>query len=148
MKITKIEFSRDIVLKPIADRWYEVQGAFTVDLCLVNEGVVHINIDDGFLFDGRSGGPIVDYFAPNLGTQQELKTFLLHDLLSYDIYFSFSENNEIFYNNLRNWCNYSWSKAKIMWAFVSISDSYFGIPLPDSREYSNIDRIYVRHYAK
>lgn len=148
MLIDMIEFSRDIILKPVADRWYEVQGSFTVDIYLNKEERVNINIDDGFLFDGRSGPKIVDYYIPNLGTQEELKTFLLHDLLSYDIYFSFSENNDIFYRNLRNLCNYSWSKSKIIWAFVSVSDSYFGIPLPDSREYANVNKIHVRHYAK
>lgn len=148
MKITKVEFSRDILLKPIADRWYEVQGAFSVNFYLEDEGVVRINVDDGFLFDSRSGPKIVDYFAPHIGTQDELKTFLIHDLLSYDIYFSFEQNNNIFYNNLRNKCGYGWTKAKIMWACVSISDSYFGRPLPDSREYPNLNKIHVRHTDK
>lgn len=58
MKITKIDFSRDILLKPISDRWYEVQGAFSVNFYLEGEGVVRINVDDGFLFDGRSGPKI------------------------------------------------------------------------------------------
>lgn len=148
MKVTKVEFSRDIILKPIADRWYEVQGAFTVDFYLEGEGVVHIAVDDGFMFDGRSGPKLVDYYTPNLGTQDELKTFLIHDLLSYDIYFSFEQNNNIFYNNLRNKCGYGWTKAKIIWACVSISDSYFGRPLPDSREYPNLNKIHVRHVDK
>lgn len=152
MKITKIEFSRDITLKPLADRWYEVQGAFSVNFYIEDEGedggVVRINVDDGFLFDGRSGPKIVDYYAPNLGTQEELKTYLIHDLLSYDIKFSFEENNNIFYNNLRNWCKYGWWKSKVMWGFVSVSDSYFGTPLPDSREYPNLNKIHVRHYDK
>ena len=150
MKIDKIEFSRDITIKPIADRWYRIDGAFTVDIYLKDEGVVHISVDDGFMFDGRSGPKLIDYFAPNLGTQGELKTYLLHDLLSYDIYFSFNENNDIFYKNLRdkNYCNYGYMKAKIIKGFVSISDSYFGIPLPDSREYPNLNKIHVRHYDK
>ena len=145
MKITKIDFSRDISITPVADRWYRVNGAFTVDFYLENEGVVHIAVDDGFFFDGRSGPKLVDYYTPNLGTQDELKTFLIHDLLSYDIYFSFEQNNNIFYNNLRNKCGYGWAKAKIIWACVSISDSYFGRPLPDSREYPNLNKIHVRH---
>lgn len=148
MKITKIDFSRDISITPVADRWYKVNGAFTVGFYLEGEGVVHIAVDDGFMFDGRSGPKLVDYYAPNLGTQDELKTFLIHDLLSYDIYFSFEQNNNIFYNNLRNKCGYGWTKAKIMWACVSISDSYFGIPLPDSREYPNLNKIHVRHVGE
>ena len=95
MKIDKIEFSRDITIRPIADRWYRIDGAFTVDIYLKDEGVVHIRVDDGFMFDGRSGGPCVDFIAPNLGTQDELKIWLLHDLMGYDIYFSFKETNKI-----------------------------------------------------
>lgn len=148
MKITKIDFSRDISITPVADRWYRVNGSFTVDFYLEGEGVVHIAVDDGFMFDGRSGPKLVDYYTPNLGTQDELKTFLIHDLLSYDIYFSFEQNNNIFYNNLRNKCGYGWTKSKIIWACVSISDSYFGRPLPDSREYPNLNKIHVRHVDK
>lgn len=145
MKINNIVFSRDISITPVADRWYRVNGAFSVDFYLDGEGVVRINVDDGFMFDGRSGPKLVDYYTPNLGTQDELKTFLIHDLLSYDIYFSFEQNNNIFYNNLRTRCGYGWTKAKIIWACVSISDSYFGRPAPDSREYPNLDKIHVRH---
>lgn len=147
MKIDKIEFSRDITIRPIADRWYRIDGAFTVDIYLKNEGVVHIRVDDGFMFDGRSGGPCVDFIAPNLGTQDELKIWLLHDLMGYDIYFSFKETNKILYDNLRN-INYGWIKANAIWSAVSISDSWFGRPLPDSREYPNISKIHVRHYDK
>lgn len=147
MKIDKIEFSRDITIRPIADRWYRIDGAFTVDIYLKDEGVVHIRVDDGFMFDGRSGGPCVDFIAPNLGTQDELKIWLLHDLMAYDIYFSFKETNKILYDNLRN-INYSWIKANAIWSAVSISDSWFGIPLPDSREYPNLNKIHVRHYDK
>lgn len=147
MKIDKIEFSRDITIRPIADRWYRIDGAFTVDIYLKDEGVVHIRVDDGFMFDGRSGGPCVDFIAPNLGTQDELKIWLLHDLMGYDIYFSFKETNKILYDNLRH-INYGWIKANAIWSAVSISDSWFGRPLPDSREYPNLSKIHVRHYDK
>lgn len=147
MKVDKIEFSRDITIKPIADRWYRIDGAFTVDIYLKDEGVVHICVDDGFMFDGRSGGPCVDFIAPNLGTQDELKIWLLHDLMGYDIYFTFKETNKILYDNLRK-IGYGWIKANSIWSAVSISDSWFGIPLPDSREYPNLNKIHVRHYDK
>ncbi len=148
MRISNIVFSRDIAITPIEDRWYRVLGAFSVDFYLEDEGVVRITVDDGFMFDGRSGPKIVDYYAPNLGTQAELKTFLIHDLLSYDIYFSFEENNNIFYSNLRDWCGYGWFKASVMKGVVSLSDSYFGRPTPDSREYPNMNKIHVRHTHK
>lgn len=147
MKVEKIEFSRDITLKPIADRWYRIDGAFTIDINLKDEGVVHIIVDDGFMFDGRSGGPCVDFIAPNLGTQEELKIWLLHDIMGYDIYFSFKETNKILYDSLRG-IGYSWIKANSIWAAVSISDSWFGMPLPNSREYPNYNKLHIRHYDK
>ena len=105
MKITKVEFSRDILLKPISDRWYEIQGAFSIDIT-TDCGVKRINIDDGFLFDGRSGGPMIDFIAPNLGAQAELKAWTLHDICGHDLTgFTFEETNEILYMMLRQ-CGY------------------------------------------
>lgn len=147
MHILDIKFSRDITIRPISDRWYRIDGAFTIDVYLKDEGLVHISIDDGFMFDGRSGGPCVDFIAPNLGTQAELKAWLFHDICGYDIYFSFKETNKILYDTLRK-IGYGWFKANAIWSAVSITDSWFGMPLPNSREYPNMNKIHVRHYDK
>lgn len=147
MTILDIKFSRDITIRPISDRWYRIDGAFTIDVYLKDEGIVRISIDDGFMFDGRSGGPAVDFIAPNLGTQAELKAWLFHDICGYDIYFSFKETNKILYDTLRK-IGYGWVKANAIWSAVSITDSWFGIPLPNSREYPNMNKIHVRHYDK
>lgn len=147
MNILDIKFSRDITIRPISDRWYRIDGAFTIDIYLKDEGIVHISIDDGFMFDGRSGGPCVDFIAPNLGTQAELKAWLFHDICGYDIYFSFKETNKILYDTLRK-IGYSWFKANAIWSAVSISDAWFGMPVPNSREYPNLNKIHVRHYDK
>lgn len=147
MIIEKIVFSRDISLKPIADRWYRIEGAFSINVYLRDEGIVRICIDDGFEFDGRSGGPCVDFIAPNLGTQDELKAWCFHDICGYDIYFSFKETNNILYNSLRK-IGYGWYKANVILAAVSFSDSWFGKPLPNTREYRNLNKIHVRHVDK
>ena len=140
--------SRDISLTPVEDRWYRVNGCFSVEIWGDFPGRKQIDVDDGFMMDGRSGPRIVDYLIPNLGSQPELKTFLVHDLFSYDIGLTFSENNELFYNNLRGPCGYSWVTAKLAWACVSASDSYFGQPAPGDREYPNLGKIKVRHFDK
>lgn len=150
MKVNKIEFSRDITIKPIADRWYKIDGAFTIDIHLKDEGVVHIRIDDGFMFDGRSGSTWIDAIgiAPNLGSQEEMKAFLLHDILYYDIGFSFDEANEILYIMLRN-CGYGWFRSRLIYNAVSMfGESHFGLPTIDDREYYNITKIHYRHYDK
>lgn len=147
MKILKVEFSRDITLKPIADRWYEIQGAFTVEIT-TDCGVKHINVDDGFVFDSRSGGPMVDFIAPNLGTQAEVKAWCLHDICGHDLTgFTFEETNEILYTMLRQ-CGYGWFRAKLIYTAVSLSDDWFGIPVIEDKSYSNITKIHVRHYDK
>lgn len=144
MKVTKVEFSRDILLKPISDRWYEIQGAFTIDITM-DCGVKRINVDNGFVFDGRSGGPMVDFIAPNLGTQEELKAWLLHDICAHDLVgFTFVETNEILYQLLRK-CGYGWTRAHMIWAAVSVSDSWFGVPVVGDKSYDNITKIHVRH---
>ena len=149
MKITKVEFSRDITLKPIADRWYEVQGAFTVEIT-TDCGIKRINVDDGFKTDGRSGSSWIDALgiAPNLGSQEELKAFVLHDLLFYSIGFSFDEANEILYSMLRD-AGYGWFRARLVYSAVKIfGEPYFGEPLPNDREYPNLAKIHVRHVDK
>jgi len=147
MKFEKIEFSRDITLKPLADRWYRIDGGFSINVHLKDEGVVRICVDDGFEFDGRSGGNLVDFIAPNLGTQDELKAWIQHDLMAYDIYFTFKETNAILYNTLRK-IGYGWWKAKLIWGAVSATDSWFGKPLPRTREYVNLNKIHVSHSHK
>lgn len=149
MKITKVEFSREITLKPIADRWYEIQGAFSVDIT-TDCGVKRINVDDGFMTDGRSGSAWIDALgiAPNLGSQEELKAFICHDLLFYDIGFEFTEANELLYSMLRK-AGYGWFRARLIFTAVDFfGEDHFGRPLPTDREYQNLAKIHVRHYDK
>lgn len=149
MKVLKVEFSRDLTLKPIADRWYEVQGAFSIDYT-TDCGKIRVNVDHGFRMDGRSGSAWIDALgiAPNLGGQEEMKAFLCHDLLYYDIGFTFDEANEILYMMLRE-CGYGWVRSRLIYNAVSMfGESHFGLPTVDDKEYSNITKIHYRHYDK
>lgn len=148
MKIVNVTVSHDIILKPVSDRWYEVQGAFTVDY-FTDSGRIHICVDAGFMFDGRSGGPMVEALgiAPNLGTQAELKCWLIHDLNGYDICLSYDETNDLLYDMLRD-IGYGWFKSKAIYTAVNFTDSWFGKPLPFEREYPNIAKMHVRHFDK
>ena len=51
MKVSKVEVSRDIILKPIADRWYEVQGAFYIDYT-TDCGKIRVNVDETCIHRG------------------------------------------------------------------------------------------------
>lgn len=149
IKVLKVEFSRDLILKPIADRWYEIQGAFSVDIT-TDIGVKRVNVDDGFVTDGRSGSAWIDAMgiAPNLGSQKELKAFICHDLLFYDIGFDFSEANEILYAMLRD-AGYGWFRARLIHTAVDmVGEDHFGTPLPTDREYPNLSKIHVRHFDR
>lgn len=146
IKVLKVDVSHDLILKPLGDRWYEIQGAFHVDY-KTDVGRIRVNVDHGFVTDGRSGGPIADVIAPNLGSQPELKAWICHDLNAYDICFSYDETNDILYNMLRD-IGYGWFRAKLVYTAVNCSDSWFGTPLPNDKEYPNLAKIHVRHYAK
>lgn len=148
MKIISISFSRDIEIEELSYRWYRVPHPFTIRIdlgCVVK----YVDVDAGFLFDGRSGGPGIDFFAPNLGSQAEIKSWLLHDLGSYDLIgVTFEENNELLYFSLVRYADYWKIKASTIKFFVGIKDSYFGVPLEGDREYPNVEKIHLRNWDK
>ena len=150
MKVSAVKCDYAITICPIADRWYTIPNGFRFEL-VTDIGRKIISVDAGFCFDGRSGGPMVDALgvAPNLGTQAELKAWLLHDINYYDCTgLSFEESNDMLYQMLRE-CGYSWIRARLVYNAVQwFGASSFGEPSPDSREYCNMGKIHVRHYDK
>lgn len=144
MKLSAKIYS-DIKFDKVADRWYRIKHPFTSIVDMGKQGVKRAVVKEGFMFDGRSGPKLVDWYVPNLGTQEEIKRWLNHDLWSYDIGLTFRENNQILRDDLGSICNYGWFKRNAVWCAVSASDSYFGMPTPDNREYINVDKIKVFH---
>ena len=73
-----------------------------------NQGSLHIVTAPGFVFDGRSGPKIVDWYAPNLGTLEERICWLVHDGNGYGqggsngTKASGNEMNEELYDNTAN----------------------------------------------
>ena len=47
-------------------RRYELQGGVSADF-IFDDGTLRVETAPHFLFDGRSGPPIIDWYAPNLG---------------------------------------------------------------------------------
>lgn len=145
--INKIEFSRDIVIVPVADRWYRIPHKFQITV-LTDCGKLVFSIDSDFMFDGRSGGPFVDALGiSNLGTQDLVKSWLFHDINFYDVYFTFQESNEILYMMLKK-AGMGWFKARSVYVAVGMAESHFGEPKPNDKEYINIPKIHVSHYDK
>lgn len=89
---------------------------------------------------------MIDPFIPNLGTQAELKSWLLHDIMYYAIGFgmTFSVANDVLFWNLRTKCKYSYPKARLIWGAVQLfGKSSYGEPKVDDREYPNLEKILV-----
>lgn len=150
MIIEDIVCYQDIVIEPVGDRWYTIPHCVDIDIYIEGCGRKHIHLDAGFLFDGRSGGPGADLIAPNLGTQEEVKAWLAHDICFFDTTgFSFSESNYILYWQLRNKCGYGWWRAKtVYWTVGLFGEGNFGEPAPNEREFPNLAKIHVSHYDK
>lgn len=132
----------DIELFPISDRWYKINHPVDMEI-ITNVGTYRIKLDKDFHFDGRSGGPFADLIAPNLGTQNEVKAWLLHDVLGYDIGLSFKETNDALYWTLIYNCAYHSFKASLIRKAVSVSDSWFGRPKEGDRELINNGKIHL-----
>jgi hypothetical protein len=130
--------STEISLVPIKDRWYSVNNDVHISI-QTDVGVIKVHINSGFIFDGRSGGKLIDFIVPNLGTQREIACWLVHDCFAHDIGFSFELTNDILYGMLRC-CDYSWFRAGYVHTAVSLSDSWFGTT-PTEQELKNISLI-------
>lgn len=113
---------------------------------ITNQGELHIFLKNGFEFDGRSGTPIVDCVAPNLGSRNERFTWLTHDVNGYDLDLSFSDTNILLYAMLVQLCGYSKLKASIIKYAVSLSKSWFGKPKKNDWCYKNVNKVSARWF--
>lgn len=144
---SRIHISRPLVPRKLRYRWYVIDHAWDV-VIHTDCGVIRIHVAPGFLFDGRSGGPAIDWLVPNLGTTEEVWAWALHDLLGHGIYGGFEFCNDCLYWVLRNLAKYPAWKAELVRNAVSISDDWYGEPGPDDKSFSNLARITVRHDSK
>ena len=113
---------------------------------ITNQGKLHIFLKKGFEFDGRSGTPICDFVAPNLGSIKERFTWLTHDVNGYDLDLSFSDTNNLLWAMLVYLCGYSKFKASIIRYAVSLSKSWFGKPKKNDWCYKNVNKVSARWF--
>lgn len=146
MEIKSISFDLDeISIVPISDRWYKIPHDFRITIVTEKSGTMRYKIDPDFHFDARSGPKFVDYFIPEIGTQDLLKCWILHDLMAYDsMGFDFHEANDILHAGLIA-CGVSEMTADLVYVAVSYDDSYFGEPIYGTREFVNIDKIHMSY---
>lgn len=100
-------------------------------------GILKVHTEKGFIFDGRSGPSIIDWYAPNLGSLEERAAWFVHDCLGYGQSLSFKDTNLILKYILRDCCGYRKSKAEVIRLAVSLCKSWYGKPEPGDPWYQN-----------
>lgn len=118
------------------ERRYPLYGDVRL-VIMTNQGDLHVRTATPFVFDGRSGPKIVDFYAPNLGTIEERVCWLVHDCNGYGLDLSFKDTNVLLFAMLRDLAGYRPTKATLIQLAVSISKSWYGEPDPCDWCYGN-----------
>lgn len=117
-------------------RRYPLDGGVRLSV-FTNQGTLHVQTAPGFVFDGRSGPKIVDWYAPNLGNIYEILCWFTHDCNGYGQDLSFKDTNVLLYAMLRDIAEYRPTKCAVIQLAVSLSDSWYGEPYPCDWCYAN-----------
>lgn len=146
LKVYGYEFvdgkGRDVMDKLVQNdsRRYSLSDEVNL-LIRTNYGSLSVVTAPGFVFDGRSGPKIVDWYAPNLGTLEERICWFVHDCNGYGKDLSFEDTNLLLYAMLRDLAAYRTSKANVIQLAVSLSKSWYGEPKDGDWCCANIDKV-------
>ena len=140
LKVVRVEFAegRQMLasLKQNRERRYTLDEGVLLSV-VTNQGTLHVQTAPGFVFDGRSGPKIVDWYAPNLGSLEERLCWVVHDCNGYGQDLSFADTNVLLYAMLRDLADYRQTKCTTIQLAVSLSSSWYGEPKPDDWCYAN-----------
>lgn len=140
LKIDRVEFAAGRALLDSlvqnSSRKYPLDEGTRFSI-FTNQGTLHVQTAPGFVFDGRSGPKIVDWYVPNLGNFYEKLCWLTHDANGYGKDLSFKDTNILLYVMLRDLAEYRTAKANMVQLAVSLSKSWYGEPKPDDWCYAN-----------
>ena len=112
-----------------------------------DSGTLVVRTEPGFVFDGRSGPKIVDWFAPNLGSLDERLAWHMHDCLGYAQSLDFVQTNYALKFVLRDLAGYSKFNAELIRRAVSLSKRWYGVPAPDDEWFCNKEKVRTKYYA-
>ena len=133
MRLYGYEVTGEYAYKPIFDRVVQLENPLTIKL-LTSMGNFTFRLEKGFTWDGRSGGPLIDYLAPNQGKLSESLMWLCHDAGGYpDTLGSPDLDNQI----LEAWClfnGYTWLVRKAIRKAVDIAAKSWFVPTWDQVE--------------
>lgn len=118
------------------NRWYRIKRDNTIWV-VTNRGTIRYFVKEGFYFDGRSGGPLIDWILPNLGSENEILCWLIHDINAYATYLSFEDTNEMLRQMLRLSGKGRLRASLAHWT-VSQSSAWYGDPKHGEREWVNV----------
>lgn len=127
-------------IKENRERRYVLYGEVNL-IITTNQGNLNVVTSPGFVFDGRSGPKIIDWYTPNLGSLEERLCWFVHDCNGYGLDLSFEDTNVLLYAMLRDFAKYRTSKAALVQLAVSLSDSWYGEPKEDEWCYCNKDKV-------
>lgn len=122
-----VDHLRELVPLKTLKRRYELQGVVAADFHF-DDGILRVRTEPHFLFDGRSGPRIIDWYAPNLGSLDERALWWMHDCLGYGQSLDFWHTNRALRLGLRDQVGYRPSKAWMIERAVSLSKSWYGTP--------------------
>ena len=114
-------------IKENRERRYVLYGEVNL-IITTNQGNLNVVTYPGFVFDGRSGPKIIDWYTPNLGTLEERLCWYVHDCNGYGLDLSFEDTNVLLYAMLRDLAHYRTAKANVIQLAVSLSKSWYGEP--------------------
>lgn len=146
MNIISVSFDRDVEYEEYEYRKFST--THELNICIVTDkGVKRVRLDAGWRWNGRSGPSFIDYLSPNLGTQNEIKTYLVHDLaFSTLLGLSFRESNELMYTMLRIKCKYSYWRAMPIYAGVKFfGKKHYGEYIITDWDYLNKYKTHVEY---
>ena len=127
-------------IKENDERRYVLYGEVNL-IIHTNQGTLNVVTAPGFVFDGRSGPKIIDWYAPNLGTLEERLCWFVHDCNGYGLDLSFEDTNVLLFAMLRDLAHYSTAKANVIQLAVSISKSWYGTPKPEEWCFANMGKV-------
>lgn len=127
-------------LRPNGRRRYPLDDEVNL-MIYTSQGTLNVVTSAGFMFDGRSGPKIVDWYAPNLGTLEERLAWFVHDCNGYGLDLSFEDTNVLLFAMLRDLAHYRTSKASVIQLAVSLSKSWYGEPKEGDWCRANVDKV-------
>ena len=127
-------------LKQNKSRRYTLKEAVTL-VIYTDQGTLRVATEPSFIFDGRSGPKIVDWYVPNLGSLEERMCWYVHDCNGYGLGLDFKDTNTLLYAMLRDLAKYRPSKAGLIQLAVGVSKSWYGVPGESDWCYGNLGKV-------